>query len=303
MNKKISVIIPSYNSSKFLSDISVPSAQNQTYKNLEIIVIDDGSTDDTKSVVENLRLNDDRVIYFYQDNRGQASARNFGIKKATGDYVAFLDADDYWHDMKIEKQVKIMEGNPDAGFCFCDYFVLDEDDKYYKKQDPGKDFFVDTLMAVKSALPSTLLIKREVFEKIGYFDERPELRYIEDIDFIIRLSNKEKFAYLPEALIDYRASESHESNDRLSRFFDLMELCSNKYIGVLSENKKKLSNQFRFLGSGFIKTKRLKKGRQYLIKSIRNNRTNYLSFIYLLLSAFGSGFYNFAFLLKKKICK
>ncbi len=302
MDKLVSIIIPTYNSAKFLRDVSLPSVLKQSYKNLEVIVIDDGSTDDTRDVVSGFILNEN-FKYYYQDNKGQASARNLGIKLSTGEYVAFLDADDYWHPNKISKQLDLMLLNNSKGFCFCDFYEIKDGNRKYYSQNPGDSFLIDILMALKSVLPSTILIKREVLNRIGFFNEKSNLRYIEDIDFIIRLAASEEFVYLPEALVFYQSSIGKGGCDRLARFIDLIELYSIKHSNLIEGNYKKASIQYRFLGSGFIKTNRIGRGRKYLLKSLRYNYFNLLSGLYFLISIFGSNFFNFIFLIKQKFIK
>ena len=116
MKRKVSVIIPTYNREGILGR-SIESVLNQTYTEFELIIVDDGSTDNTRQLVEN--IHDDRISYYYvKNNSGAAAARNYGIERAEGEYIAFQDSDDYWHSDKLEKQMKVMESNPDIGFVF-----------------------------------------------------------------------------------------------------------------------------------------------------------------------------------------
>lgn len=113
----ISVIMPAYNSEKYIAD-SIISVLMQTYKNWELIIIDDGSKDATKNVIQ--RFQDKRIIYIYQKNEGVASARNNGISKANGRYIAFLDSDDLWLSNKLELQLNYMQ-NHNYGFTYTWY--------------------------------------------------------------------------------------------------------------------------------------------------------------------------------------
>ena len=122
----VSVIIPAYNSADFI-DEALKSVFDQTYKDLEIIVVDDGSTDDTRAVLEKYG---DRVNYHYQDNNGPASARNRGIKLARGKYIAFLDADDLWLPTKLEKQVALFKNRENLGFVTTGVCSFDENGDY-----------------------------------------------------------------------------------------------------------------------------------------------------------------------------
>jgi len=135
----VSVIIPAYNSEKYISD-TIDSVLNQTYKNLEIIVVDDGSTDNTEKVVKEKLSNFSNFKFLKQCNLGSAEARNLGIRNSNGNYIAFLDADDLWLPQKIEKQIKFFLNNPDYGLVFTrrkiitPYGKIIEDKKKFQKK-------------------------------------------------------------------------------------------------------------------------------------------------------------------------
>lgn len=294
---KVTVIVPTFNSKVDLEFKSIPSVLSQTFKDLELIIIDDGSTDGTANYVNNFLSIDSRIRYYYQNNKGQASARNFGIKKSSGDYIAFLDADDVWLPDKIEKQVNKLK-NAEATFCFCDYIKKYSNQKEeYTSQNPGDNFFKEILMAKKSALPSTLMVKREVFSRV-LFNESPELRYIEDIDFILQLAAREGFEYIPEALTIYFFNESKKDDDRMLRFIKIIEKETEKFRLLFS--KKELSCQFRFLGSALIKIGEIKKGRKYFLNSLKYDASNYLTLAYYLISFLGVKAYNYIQGLRQK---
>ena len=125
-NKKVSIIVPTFNREKHL-DTALRSVFNQTFVDFEVIVVDDGSTDGTEAVVEQYQgFYPEKVRYFYQSNRGPGSARNLGIQKAVGEYIAFLDSDDVWDSRKLGHQVSFLEENPDIGGVFSDYYAFDK---------------------------------------------------------------------------------------------------------------------------------------------------------------------------------
>ena len=119
----ISVIIPIYNTGKLLNRM-LQSIQKQSYKDLEIILINDGSTDESGQECQKAAVNDERIRYFYQENAGVSSARNYGMKLAQGEYIAFLDSDDLWMPQKLEKQIRFMEWN-DYAFSYTNYEEID----------------------------------------------------------------------------------------------------------------------------------------------------------------------------------
>lgn len=152
--KKVSIIIPVYNEEYFILD-TINSVLNQTYKNFEILVVDNGSNDNSIEFVKNIQ--DDRIkIITIKDNQGVAFARNIGIEESRGDYICFLDADDYWTKKKLEKQVKFMEEN-NYEFIYSDYMFVDRngfEKKYvkvplflnYKKALKNTTIFTSTVM-------------------------------------------------------------------------------------------------------------------------------------------------------------
>src|SRR3990172_11738749 len=119
----VSVIIPTYNGSRFIRE-TIQSVIGQSYSKIEIIVIDDGSTDDTSLVVKS--ITDQRITYIQQKNAGVSTARNHGITVSKGDYIAFLDHDDVWLPCKLEKQLSLFEQNPKVAMVYADTFIIDE---------------------------------------------------------------------------------------------------------------------------------------------------------------------------------
>ena len=125
MNRpKVSIIIPTYNRAKLLSR-AIKSVLDQTFKDFELIIVDDGSTDNTKGVVEEFQKKDSRIKYIWQENSGApAKPKNTGIRQARGEYVAFLDDDDEWFPKKLEKQIELFEDN--IGFVGCNILIVDQ---------------------------------------------------------------------------------------------------------------------------------------------------------------------------------
>lgn len=122
----VSVITPAYDAARFI-EAAIRSVQEQTFRDWEMIVVDDGSRDETRAIVERLRAADPRVqLVASSGNRGAAEARNAGLERARGRYVAFLDSDDLWLPHKLERQLEFMRAR-DAGFCFAEYSYIDED--------------------------------------------------------------------------------------------------------------------------------------------------------------------------------
>ena len=178
----VSVVIPTHNYGQFLSR-AIDSALAQTYPFIEVIVVDDGSTDDTRERLEPYR---DRIRYIYQDNRGVSTARNVGIRNAKGEWIAPLDADDIWHPNKTRLQLDVVGGDESVGMvgspkCFQMPEVLPQ---YPEVREIG----VPELVSKLPFGPSSVIIRRQCFDTVGFFDEA--LRFVEDRDLWLRLATR-----------------------------------------------------------------------------------------------------------------
>lgn len=201
---KVSVIIPSYNSGRFLNK-AIESLVNQTYKNLEVIIVNDGSTDNTEEIAKKWQKRDERIKYIkHQKNKGLSAARNTGIKNSQGEYIAFLDADDIWLPQKIEIQLKKLN-ELNADLIFSNWYIWDpKNDTKIKAFDSnpiesGKDV-LRFLIKKNFGNPSTAVLKKLILEKVGLFDEG--LKSSEDYDLWLRfLLNGMKITFCDEPLI------------------------------------------------------------------------------------------------------
>jgi glycosyltransferase involved in cell wall biosynthesis len=201
-----SVLIPTYNRAQYLKE-AIRSVQDQTFQDLEIIVIDDGSTDNTREVIK--EISSPEIKYLYQENRGAGAARNAGIRASSGKWIAFLDADDIWMPSKLELQIQALIDHPRARAAYCDMYFFGAIDSnfpetYFRslKWTAPRGRVLDK-MAVKSfGIPSTLVVYRDAFTKIGLFDEN--LPYCDDYDMLLRLAANFEFEVVPFPLIKYR---------------------------------------------------------------------------------------------------
>lgn len=199
---KVSIIIPNYNYGRFLRQ-AVQSALDQSLVPHEIIVLDDGSTDDSKEV---LNAFGDSIIVVDQINAGVAAARNKGAETATGEFFAFLDADDYWHREKLEKQMEIFGLDAEIGFVHCGLTNVDEKGVRIDDHLSGKEGRVaDELLKFQEVvIANTIVVKRDVFEKVGGYDTKRDLHPSEDWDLCYRLSRETKLGFVRESLLYYR---------------------------------------------------------------------------------------------------
>lgn len=203
-NPIVSVIIPTHNRSHYITD-ALESVLEQTYGNIEIIVVDDGSTDGTEKALEPYQ---DRILYLQQNNEGAASARNFGIRKASGHYIAFLDSDDLYLPKKIERQVDALKNNEHLGFVFCNSLFCYEDGVEIPmlEDEAPSGYIFPKLFMHNFISTNTILIKRECLEKVGTFKD---MVHAEDYDLWLRLARIYDGIYLDEILAK---TKFHSSN-------------------------------------------------------------------------------------------
>lgn len=212
---KVSIIITCYNYGFYLHE-SICSALEQNVDNFEIIIINDGSTDNTGQIIQTY-LSDPRIIYIKQENQGQPKAKNRGISESHGDYLAFLDADDIWLPTKMEKQLDL--------FSDHDVAVV-----YTRRQwmDPQGDFvpgnertlrrgkILDQIIVDNFICFSSSMVRRSALDQVGWFDE--ELPMGIDYDLWIRLAARYKFDYVDEPLVRYRTGHANLSKNVMRRY-------------------------------------------------------------------------------------
>lgn len=223
----VSVVIPTFNRKEMVVR-AIESVLQQSYPNFELIVIDDGSTDGTEEIVNNY-FSDKRFNYYYQQNKGQSAARNFGIDKSRGELIALLDSDNFWVTDKLEKQIEFYNNNRNYDIMFSEIFLVDKNGNILNKKKSHRfsGNILNKLLYSNFVTNNTVLINRKCFEEMGGFDE--DLRYAEDYDLWLRFSTRYQFIYHPIEVTYYcnegeRLSANEEkvleANQRiLSRFF------------------------------------------------------------------------------------
>lgn len=212
-NSTVSVIIPTFNRAAFLRE-ALDSVFAQTLQPFEVIVVDDGSTDNTEAVVRALQAVHSSLQYLPQRNSGPAAARNAGMRAATGHWLAFLDSDDLWVSDKLERQLAYASGHPHIGMIFG---AMENLGASGKLADSRADYWVaqsavmtnkgDPLPLVQAIMDNpigtpTVLLKREEARLNGYMDEK--LRYAEDLDYWIRMMLAAQAAFLPGVVLRRR---------------------------------------------------------------------------------------------------
>jgi glycosyltransferase involved in cell wall biosynthesis len=201
----VSVVIPSHNYGRFVA-AAVDSVLAQRYPHVEVIVVDDGSTDDTPQRLEPYR---DRIVSIRQENQGVSAARNTGIRAARGELIALLDADDAWHPRKLELQMRSLAEHPEIGMLGADLFTDSRDCWPVIPDSPPSDLVpltLDDLVLRTHFAPSSVVIRKSCLEAVGLFDAG--LRCVEDRELWIRFAARWPVAKLPLPLLWYRLHPS-----------------------------------------------------------------------------------------------
>lgn len=234
--QRISIVIPSYNAAHFLPK-AIESIRRQTSRVDEVIVVDDGSSDDTEQVIKSLG---DDIIYIRQNNSGVSTSRNKGIKKAGGDFIAFLDADDIWLPQKVERQLEVFARHPHAGLVACDRAEIDNEDNVilaslFKKQGLH-DLFVELagrpipnvlskLIRTNFIPTSSVIVRKSALEKVGDFDTT--IRYGEDLELWARIAMEFDIVCLPDVLTHYRRHDENATNATEKLLLDMVRVMKN----------------------------------------------------------------------------
>ncbi|ABQ26524.1 glycosyltransferase family 2 protein [Geotalea uraniireducens] len=239
----VSAVIPTYNGTRYLVD-AVQSALTQTYELLEIIVVDDGSEADIEKILAPFFP---KVKYVRQENAGPAAARNHGISIAKGDLIALLDDDDMWHPTKTAVQVQRMIENPECGLVYSYQELIDEQGRVIPNEAPTEfpsgSVYREFLTKNRIGTPSATLIRREVFEKIGLFDETRECISCEDYDLWLRISGNFDVMFCPGTLVSYRVRNSGISQN-LDKHLKAHHYVFNKLISQHIESPKLTDREF-----------------------------------------------------------
>jgi glycosyltransferase involved in cell wall biosynthesis len=218
---KVSIVIPLYNKSRWISQ-TLMSVANQTYKNWECIIVDDGSSDDSLEIVKKFALeNKGEWRIFSQSNSGQAVARNFGISLARGKYIALLDADDLWLPSKLTKQIDYLEKHEDVDIIFCSYVIFEESLenslRVVRFRDSRKMIMRWLqMLGFGGLIESVGLMKLEFLENHGAFSE--DLSTSSGLEISLRGLIHANVAVIPDVLVAYRISDNqwHKDSDELA---------------------------------------------------------------------------------------
>lgn len=226
MTPQVSVIIPTYNRSQYITQ-ALESVLGQSFRDYEMVVIDDGSTDNTQEVLKKF---EGKIRSIRQDNQGISKTRNRGISETNGAYIAFLDSDDYWAPDKLAEQVKILDSHPKVGIVYGRMPIINERGEKIGMKPAGisgKNF--KELLEVWGDIPtSTVMARRECFDKVGLFDS--PLEPMEDIDMWIRIAQfYDLYEIENKALAFYRRHEEQITKNKIKVFTGLLRINTKIY--------------------------------------------------------------------------
>ena len=287
---KVSIIVPSYNSAQYLPE-ALESALCQTYQDYEIIVIDDGSTDQTKDIVQGFAADHpEKIRYIYQENKGLAVARNTAIKHARGKFLALLDSDDKWLPERLEYTVKAIESDDAVGLAYCDITYVDEagtplgsperDSRYLS----GNIFEYIFLRKVHIVSPS-VIFRKSCCDQVGGFDENLARLGCEDRDLWLRISQQYKAVYVDKVLALYRVRKTSMSRKRekmmRARLYVIDKYCP---AGGNGRNlrRKALAKIYHDLGDEYLLERKFNESRKQYAKALTQNPLSFWSWLNIL---------------------
>ena len=308
-NNLVSVVIPAYNCARMIEQ-SVGSVLRQDYPNIEVIVVDDGSTDQTGEAVQRLTQQSDKIKYFSQDNQGPGAARNRGILEASGDYIAFLDADDQLLKGSIAERARFLDAAKGTGLVFSDYYDLNENCETEGQTPRLAEFiFGSHFEMIDEKLPNcyiadtdfpqkylsyhpypvwtgTVMIRKSVVPAAGLF--RTDIKSGEDHDYWLRVIGRTQAGYIKKPLAVYRRSSASLSNSDERHLREsvilLQDLLYHRAIPA-ELVKKELADGYYALACEYSKQKSLTPARQCFWKALRYNPLKFKNWIGLIFPA------------------
>lgn len=270
-NAKISVIMPTYNMAHMIKR-AIDSILNQSFQDFEIIVVNDGSTDNTESLIKNLASGDPRIKLLNQTHSGKpAVATNTGIKNSNGKYIAILDSDDEWLPTKLEKQLKLIESRPGLGFVAC-HTVLLYPEHSKEQLLPRPKSLVEALLIKCYLYPSSMLAKREALDAIGLIDENYWVSC--DWGMFMEMAKKYDYDFVDEVLYKYYIHKTNHSYQKnyAQRVHDREYFLHNN-ADLYKNYPKLLEYQYITLASDLMSKGESRKARYYFKKSLELNRS------------------------------
>ena len=274
---RVSVIIPLYNSNPFIME-TLDSVLSQSYEDMEVITVDDGSSDNTGDLVRS--RGDKRLVYIRQDNAGISAARNRGLSVAKGEYIAFIDHDDKWLPGKIAKQMALFNSQKDLGLVYSDAYIVNAAGQrggtFFKISKPHCGMVFEYMMNGNFIPVLTAVIKKSITEKTGYFDQRYKIA--EDWDYFIRVSKICPVSFVDAPLAEYRVHASSFSRNRVLMLEEVIDILMKLLAHADRRSniilKRNLSSYSSLLGSICLKSGDLLKARDIFSKAAAYSPVN-----------------------------
>jgi glycosyltransferase involved in cell wall biosynthesis len=264
---KVSVIIPTYNRAQIVGE-AINSVLSQSYDDFELIVIDDGSTDETKELVSSYIP---RITYLYQGHQGVSAARNRGIASARGDYISFLDSDDLWLREKLSSQMRFMEPHPEYLICYTDEIWIRKGVRVnpMNKHRKHSGMIFEQCLPLCIVSPSSVLIARKLLDEVGMFDETLEV--CEDYDLWLRIAARYPIHFIEKPLIVKRGGHGDQLSKKLNsqdrfRIKALTKLLADDYVSPRQRELAwmELGRKCEIYGRGCIKRGKKEEGEKIL---------------------------------------
>jgi len=298
----VSIIMPAYNAEKYIAD-SIRSVLAQTYSNWELIVVDDGSTDDTAAVVQEFAGRDPRIKYVFQENGLMGKARNTGIANARGPLIAFLDSDDLWVETKLEMQLRAMIEN-NAEVVFSKAWIVTDKDIAAQTETmlstvglfSGPDFF-DSLLRQNQLPVLTVLLKKSALDRVGPFEEAKLYQRCEDYDLWLRLAKAGFVFYgMPDVLARYRrhgTSMTAVTSNALKPMLLIVQRHIDDSTLRDSEKRSLLTGLYRALIAALIDEGKISEAKHYIDELYSSDTKNLVTRLQKLLINIWPAQYNF----------
>lgn len=287
----ISVVIPTHNRSDLLKR-AVESVRKQSIEDIEIIIVSDGSTDDTDIVVENLKIEDSRINYIsYKTPLGANTARNKGIEAASGVYVAFLDDDDEWAPKKLEKQLAVFQSDNSIGLVYTGSNLIYVHENIEYKNTPGHsgDLSKQILFNNIIGTTSTVMVKKAILDQTDYFDT--SLGALQDYDLWIRICQLTKIGVVKEACINYyNYTGKKQISQQTDKYIKAIKYIENEHYELFSklskkEDKERKANFNMLLANKAMRNNSRKEGMKFSVLALRD-KPSAKALIFTVLSLF-----------------
>ncbi|MDX1901540.1 MAG: glycosyltransferase family A protein [Gammaproteobacteria bacterium] len=287
----ISAIITTFNRCHYLKK-AIESVLSQTYQDFELLILDNSSTDQTETVVN--QFNDQRIRYIKHPQLNISQTRNLGVKESRGEFIAFLDDDDMWLPNKLTDEYELFNASSkQVALVYGGFVRIDSNDKpFYRHQPYLQGKVLKSLLLLEddfTGSASNPMLRKSAVLVLGGFDEA--VKTGEDWEFYLRLAEQYEVALIPQPVVNVRHHHGARLGDKLRDYIDLELQVMCRYSGLFNADKKLRSFYLQRIGGKFVRLGLIKEGRQYLLQSLKANHHNSLAFIQLLSSYFGKAFY------------